>query len=60
MQTSNETKKLFLTPKGAAKYDSLYSTLTFNIPMLFSHDKNTLYNSIRVLHAEIKKGDKIE
>jgi hypothetical protein len=53
MNTSNETKKIFLTPKGAVKYDSLYSTLTFNIPMLFSHEKNTLYNTIRVLHAEI-------
>ncbi len=53
MNTITETKKIFLSPLGATLCDSLYSTLTFNIPMLFSFDKNTIYNTIRVLHAEI-------
>jgi len=49
----SETKKIYLTPKGATVCDSLYSTLSYNIPKLFPNDKYTLYNTIRILHAEI-------
>jgi hypothetical protein len=53
MNTITETKKIFLTPTGALICDELLSTLTFNIPGLFSKDKFTLYHTIKVLHCEI-------
>jgi hypothetical protein len=53
MNTITETKKIYLTPSGAQKTDSLYSNLTFNIPTLFSRDKFLLYNTIKILHCEI-------
>lgn len=53
MNTISETKKIYLTPSGATITDSLFSTLTFDIPQLFKSDKFTLYHTIKVLHCEI-------
>jgi hypothetical protein len=53
MNTINDTKKIYLTPSGAYKKDTLFSNLNFNIPSLFPKDNFTLYNTIKVLHCEI-------
>jgi hypothetical protein len=53
MNTIADTKKIFLTPSGATVTDSLFSSLTYNIPQLFHSDKFTMYHTIKVLHCEI-------
>ena len=53
MNSVTETKKIFLTPAGALICDSNFSDLKYNIPNLVSRTNNTLYNTIRILHAEI-------
>ncbi len=46
-------KKIFLSAKGATSYDTTMNNVTFNIPQLFPKDNNVLYNTIKILHAEI-------
>lgn len=53
MNVQTDYKKIYLSPSGATIKNSLYSSLTFNIPKLFSTDNHVIYNSIKVLHCEI-------
>ena len=48
-----ETKKVFLTPSGAATTDTLFSNLVYNIPLMFPKDPSLINNSVKVLHCEI-------
>ncbi len=54
MNTLTDSKKLILNPSGAdTKNDDLNSELRYNISGMIKKDKYILYNSIRVIHAEI-------
>lgn len=55
MNVITDTKQIHLSPSGASNKinSSLNSSLQFNIPFFIRKDKNIIYNTIKVLHAEI-------
>lgn len=53
MNTLTDSKKIFLSPSGADIKNSLFSELTYNIQGLVKKDKSIIYNTIRIIHAEI-------
>lgn len=49
-----DTKQYYLTPSGGTKLNGDYnSKIRFSIPYLISFNKNILYQSIKLSHAEI-------
>lgn len=55
MNVITDTKQIHLSPSGATdkKNGILNSSLQFNIPFFIRKEKNLIYNTIKVLHAEI-------
>jgi hypothetical protein len=55
MNVITDTKQIHLSPSGATlkKNGFLNSRLQFNIPFFIKKDKNVMYHTIKVLHAEI-------
>jgi hypothetical protein len=54
MNVITDAKQINLSSGSAdIYYNQLKSSMRFNIPYLIRKDKNILYNTIRVLHAEI-------
>ena len=54
MNTLTDSKKIYLSPSGAdIKNGDLNSELRYNLSGLIKKDKYILYNTIRVIHAEL-------
>lgn len=55
MNVITDTKQINLSPSGATikQNGNLNSNLQFNIPFFIKKDRNILYNTIKLLHAEI-------